>query len=199
MRRLLMLCLLVVCACGSKIGDACIQATDCGAAEDVRRFCDETSPDGYCTIAACDVDTCPEDSVCVQFFPVLNLEQTCTSQTDCSFDQICTVGGYCAARASEARFCMATCGSPGDCRDQYECRGLERMGRHGGETVLREGQTDGDRAAFCAAALPCSVPEDCDCGDTCDTASRRCQPGALACPSASLLVGDEDLISRAAD
>ena len=52
-------------ACGSKIGDSCTAAADC--ATEGGRQCDTASPGGYCTIAGCDLGTCPEEATCVQF------------------------------------------------------------------------------------------------------------------------------------
>ena len=159
-------------ACGSKIGDSCTAAADC--ATEGGRQCDTASPGGYCTIAGCDLGTCPEEATCVQFFSVINVDKTCAQPTDCTIDEICTVGGFCAARDSELRFCMATCSSHGDCRDGYECRELERMGAHGGQPVRRDGQTDAQLPGFCAAALPCTSDEQCDFGDRCDVGENRC-------------------------
>jgi hypothetical protein len=161
-------------ACGSKIGDSCSVASDCAA--DGTRLCDQTSPGGYCTIPGCDVDTCPEDSECVQFYSVINLSKTCASEAECTIDEVCTVGGLCAPRSSEVRFCMATCGGHGDCRTGYECRDLTRMGMHGGQPVPKDGQSAEDLSPFCAASLPCTTDAQCDLGDTCDTSERRCRP-----------------------
>jgi hypothetical protein len=161
-------------ACGHSIGDSCSISTDC--ASDGSRICDTTSPSGYCTIQGCDVGTCPDGSECVQFFPVINLDKTCTQPSDCTIDEICTVGGKCAARSSEVRFCMATCSSTGDCRDAYECRDTTRMGAHGGQPVLAQGDTSGKLQPFCAAALPCTRDDQCDLGDHCDLSHQRCAP-----------------------
>jgi hypothetical protein len=161
-------------ACGNKIGDSCTISTDC--ATEGGRICDPapSSPDGYCTIPNCDIGTCPSESTCVQFYSVINLDTHCTTADDCTIDQICTVGGFCAARDSELRFCMLNCSSQGDCRDGYECRDLARMGAHGGQPVRAQGQSDADLHPFCAAALPCTSDTQCDLGDHCNPDTHRC-------------------------
>ena len=79
-------------ACGHKIGDSCSVASDCS--DNADRICDTSSHDGYCTIAGCDFDTCPSEAVCVSFFPVENLIQTCEVPGDCSIDE--GDKGFCA-------------------------------------------------------------------------------------------------------
>lgn len=160
--------------CGDEIGQGCSQHTDC--AQDGSRICDVTSPDGYCTIEGCDFGTCPEGSICVRFFPVTQLTKSCTVTTDCAVDEICTIAGKCAPLETERRFCMATCDGHGDCRENYECRDVERMAAHGGEPVPDPSATRSEApTSFCAPSQPCSAANPtCDLGDTCDLAERRC-------------------------
>jgi hypothetical protein len=135
--------------CARSIGDECTINTDCSAAGD--RTCDMSQPAGYCTIEGCDQTSCPDDSVCVRFFPEQFLSQPCnpacedtdpapltpaqakcptlmpacnlgTRTNDCSADQLCLPVGVCAPRADEQRLCVKTCGGNGDCRGGYECR-----------------------------------------------------------------------------
>jgi hypothetical protein len=110
-------------------------------------------------VIGCDFGTCPEDSVCVRFFPVGSQSTVCDAQTEdlstdaCGFDELCTVGDYCAPRSAEIRFCMKTCGGDGDCRDEYECRDRELMIQHGGEPVPPPGEpVEQDPTRFCAQA-----------------------------------------------
>jgi len=160
-----------IAACGNKIGDSCTINSDC--ATEGGRVCDISSPGGYCTIPGCDLGTCPSESTCVQFFSIINVDKTCSTPADCTIDEICTVGGFCAQRDSELRYCMLSCSSVDSCRSGYECRDLERMGLHGGQPVRAEGQSDEDLQAFCAAALPCSSDAQCDLGDHC-TSDQLC-------------------------
>jgi hypothetical protein len=160
-------------ACGNKIGDSCSVNTDC--ATEGGRVCDTKSPGGYCTVPGCDIGTCPSESECVQFYPVINLDRKCQDASECTIDEICTVGGFCASRDSEVRFCMLSCSSQGDCRDGYECRDLDRMGAHGGQPVIEPGQTTADMRPFCAAAVPCTSDSQCDLGDVCDLDEHRCK------------------------
>lgn len=81
-------------ACQRKIGDGCAQDTDCSINAD--RRCDLSQSGGYCTLAECEPDSCPDNAACVEF---LGEEPR-------------------LAR----RFCMSTCSSDGDCRSGYECR-----------------------------------------------------------------------------
>ncbi len=53
----------VFVGCGPDIGDPCTSSAACGTG----RVCDLTSTDGYCTIPGCTADSCPDDSVCVEF------------------------------------------------------------------------------------------------------------------------------------
>jgi len=185
-RLVLVPCLVAVLAvfgaCGKEIGDACVLGTDCSPNGD--RLCDPSSVDGYCTIQGCDVDTCPDEAVCVRFFTGSFSNKECdydvskvpegTEARLCSLDEICALngahregddllGGHCVARSSEVRFCMRKCGSDGDCRGDsnddgrvdYECRNVDRMIEHGGEPLLEDGALVDDRAPkFCAAAPP---------------------------------------------
>jgi hypothetical protein len=151
-------------ACGNKIGDECSINTDCSAEN--TRFCETSWPGGYCTVLGCDKGSCPEESDCIQFFSVINQDKTCATNADCDpVDEVCTIGGLCAARSSESRACMLRCGGGDDCREGYECRDVDLMKKHGGQPLLEAGQSfEAEARAFCAAALPCRVDTDCDVG-----------------------------------
>src|SRR5437773_953709 len=92
----------LLAACGKKIGDECQTSVDCSPNGD--RSCDRSQPGGYCTIDGCDQRSCPEDSVCVRFFPGKFLTMACVAATedlpggtnDCSADEICLDEGRCA-------------------------------------------------------------------------------------------------------
>lgn len=102
-RRLLLSILLAATAsmslavgCSPSIGDSCGASTDCDV--NGTRTCDLAQPGGYCTVRGCDVGTCPAgEATCVQF------------------------------RSDEPRltdsFCMYSCDSDSDCRDDegYRC------------------------------------------------------------------------------
>ena len=162
-------------ACGKEIGDACQFSSDC--ASDGTRICDlpVQSPGGYCTIQGCDYSTCPDEAVCVRFFPgggtgaACNPKNPASVETACTLDELCSLAGAptmmvddahpldsqgsCVARSSEVRYCMKQCDSKDDCRDGYECRDLAMMKTHGGEPVLAPGKTVDLRAPkFCAIA-----------------------------------------------
>jgi hypothetical protein len=176
--RILVLLALLPSGCGNSIGDSCNQSTDCSSDGD--RQCDTASPGGYCTQEGCDFGTCPEEAVCVRFYPVTQLTaMSCEPGADpspCALDEICVIGGYCAPRSTERRFCMKKCGGAGDCRDEYECRDEERMALHGGDPVPdpERPQTGGELQRYCAPALPCRSDTDCHLGDRCNLSRARC-------------------------
>jgi hypothetical protein len=144
-------------ACDSEIGDECTLSSDCSDQGD--RFCDTTSPGGYCTVVGCDFDSCPGEAVCVRFFSVANSDRTCDARKEdiegednCTADELCTLSGTCVPRNAEARFCMKKCSSDGDCRDDYECRDETLMREHGGEPVQPAGEAlPDDLQGFCAS------------------------------------------------
>ncbi|HEU0030780.1 MAG TPA: hypothetical protein VFQ53_09105 [Kofleriaceae bacterium] len=148
--------LVAASACGSEIGDECIVSSDCSPNGD--RQCDISSKQGYCTIQGCDINTCPEEAVCVRFFTGNFSNIACDPLTEnistdnCSFDELCSLVGRCVPRSSEVRYCMRTCDSSSDCRDGYECRDLTLMAEHGGEPVTG-GPVDSSSPKFCAPSL----------------------------------------------
>lgn len=86
--------------CGfNDIGDECSTDTQCGTG----RFCDRTSKGGYCTVADCEADSCPENSVCVEF---ANAERYCMALCDdgeCREDYVCDEENGPAPFCREAR------------------------------------------------------------------------------------------------
>src|SRR5262245_47832083 len=53
--------------CSREIGDDCVTAVDCNP--NGSRSCDSSQPGGYCTIQGCDERSCPEEAVCMRYFP----------------------------------------------------------------------------------------------------------------------------------
>jgi hypothetical protein len=118
--------------CPPAIGDSCGSSIDCSVNGD--RLCDQSAPAGYCTVEACEADTCPEDAVCVRFRPEPER----------------------LARSA----CMKPCESDGDCRQEegYACVSAAELGcfvveealpRRPVAEVLDEDRPD---RSFCAAA-----------------------------------------------
>ncbi len=146
--------------CGKEIGDSCISGVDCGSDSD--RICELASLEGYCTIPGCDYGTCPEEAVCIRFYPASFENQPCTPATedldgagatdDCGLDEVCALAGQCVPASAEVRFCMRSCSDNGDCRDGYECRDEALMRAHGGEPVPPPGQRLVEFDRFCAQA-----------------------------------------------
>lgn len=111
---------LSLAACKRDIGDACKNSIDCS--QETERLCDISQPGGYCTIEGCDERTCPEESVCIRFFPRLDLTKACSISEPCTASEICLPEGKCTPRASERRFCVHSCNDNSDCRGGYQCK-----------------------------------------------------------------------------
>lgn len=165
-RQLVIATLLLLCGagCGAEIGDSCSTNVDCSPAGD--RICDTAQTDGYCTVEGCDLGSCPEEAVCIRFFPTAFLSVACDPLTEdavdpkvtlkvpptnhCTLDEICLTSGFCVQRAQERRFCMKSCESDDDCRDGYVCR---KTGTQGAES-LPDPASPGSRVhRFCAEKL----------------------------------------------
>lgn len=150
----------VLGGCGSEIGDSCGVSLDCDPSNSSDRVCDLSSAGGYCTIIGCDHESCPEGSVCIRFYVASFENAPCDfanedigAVNDCGPDEVCAFTGQCVPATSEVRYCMRTCESGGDCRDEYECRNADLMREHGGEPVPPPGERAGtDLPAFCAEA-----------------------------------------------
>ncbi|NNE20061.1 MAG: hypothetical protein HKN10_16440 [Myxococcales bacterium] len=98
------LALLALAGCKMNIGDACGSSIDCSVTGE--RQCDLSQPGGYCTIFACDADTCPEGA-CVEW-------------------------RFIPSRTAET-WCMKTCDNTGDCgRREYSCVLPENITQSGG-------------------------------------------------------------------
>lgn len=152
--RFLFVLALFAAGCGKEIGDACIVATDCDP--NGQRVCIDQDFGGYCTIQGCDVDTCPSESECVRFFTGQFNNKLCSSNTDCSLDELCDLAGHCVSRSSEIRYCMRKCSSDSDCNDHYECRKFQNdngatFEAHGGEPLVGPDKSiDEHTPGFCA-------------------------------------------------
>lgn len=115
-------------ACGRKIGDKCRDPIDCNN-EDITRTCDQSAPGGYCTVDGCDEKSCPDEAVCIRFFPNMEfLNKPCDPDamvSGCEPQELCVSypgGGRCAPRSTEKRNCVLKCDDDGDCREEYACR-----------------------------------------------------------------------------
>lgn len=96
------LLLLVLTACSTKIGDECRTNNDCAGAE--ARSCDTSSPGGYCTIFNCEVNECPEESVCVDFGEVSACMRRCDKKSCGRSDE----GYECREDIGPVPFCYQT-------------------------------------------------------------------------------------------
>lgn len=149
--------LLLAPGCGDQVGDSCSTNVDCSPYGD--RICDTSQAGGYCTIQGCDPDSCPDEAVCIRFFPTSFLSVPCNPLTedavdptlsptnDCTADEVCLSSGLCSQRTQERRFCMKACEADTDCRGDYECR---RTGTLGAETVPDPDNPGQGQLSFCA-------------------------------------------------
>ncbi len=162
--------------CGRDIGDSCASNVECDPLG--TRFCDVSTPSGYCTIDGCDVGTCPEEAVCVRFFTLIP-NRGCSYDAQnptgrgladssgtfaCRADERCLCDGrdnttgeclgsaYCSPESSERRWCQKKCDGNGDCRQGYVCRST---GTLGAEPVPRVDDAGASfvPAKFCAPTL----------------------------------------------
>jgi hypothetical protein len=105
-----LLAILALTGCNDHIGDGCGSSVDCSVTGE--RQCDLSQPGGYCTIFACDADTCPEGA-CVEW-------------------------RFIPSRTAET-WCMKTCDNDGSCdRREYSCVFPQNITQSGGfsEDVL---------------------------------------------------------------
>ena len=142
-RALAMSCLLCVgTGCRSAIGDACATNVECSPNGD--RICDTSQLDGYCTVQGCSANSCPEDSICVAFYPTGFGEKPCNAATedsvqpgitptnDCLRDERCLSSGTCVLLTTESRFCVKTCEESANCRTGYACQTTGEQGAEAG-------------------------------------------------------------------
>jgi hypothetical protein len=123
--------LLLWSGCAPEIGDECSNALDCSASG--TRLCDLTQRGGYCTLEGCEKDTCPPESICVEFGRLLD--------------------DVPVARLSRS-FCMYKCDNSSDCRngDGYACFNDKNFG------ATREARVLGDRSQKFCAQMPPHLP-----------------------------------------
>lgn len=152
---------LTALGCGKNIGDSCKTNVDC--AINGTRYCDQSQPNGYCTVEGCDERTCPTEAACILFYTPIGTEP-CTydpssKRSDCGIDELCicnltengtcTGPAHCASEESERRWCMRRCNHDSDCRPYYECR---ETGSDGAEPLPTLADPEGVPQKFCVAA-----------------------------------------------
>ena len=110
--------------CAPEIGDSCKSSVDCSVQGD--RICDETLPNGYCTVLNCDPDSCPNGARCVEWR-----------------------GGF---DRTAIRVRMKRCNGEGGCRDGYECIGEADVPLENGVPIARVVDLDlkTDTPRFCS-------------------------------------------------
>lgn len=123
-------------ACTREIGDSCTTGTDCS--QTGGRTCDTTMPGGYCTVANCEPDSCPEEAACMGFVSAPSTADSCRSLND----------------SRELRqFCMRRCSSQNDCRGGYSCEDLNANDNAWGAKRLDNSSADGRVCALPYTAI----------------------------------------------
>ena len=92
--------------CTPKIGDKCVQNTDCSLQGNL--VCDTSAPNGYCTVFNCIPDSCLDKAACVEFQG---------NVPGCPYDD------YKSPARTGRTMCLEQCTKDSDCRqsDQYLC------------------------------------------------------------------------------
>ena len=136
--------------CAPKIGDSCVQSTDCSIQGD--RLCDTSEPNGYCTVFNCQGNLCPDQAACVLFNP--NVQ-------GCGFTDR-------APSRTGRTFCLAQCQSDSDCRtsDGYIC--ARPTGAPWNALILDDDQSQ----------RVCIIPPDAVVGDAAAPGSSMTSGGA---------------------
>jgi hypothetical protein len=93
-------------ACTPQIGNSCTLNTDCSI--DNSRQCDNSQPNGYCTVFNCSPNTCPNSAVCVELQ---------ANVPGCPYDD------YSSPSRGGRSMCLKPCNHDSDCRqgDGYRC------------------------------------------------------------------------------
>lgn len=132
-----LLALSLAVGCLPKIGDDCVVNNDCSQQQD--RLCDTTQPGGYCTMANCEPDSCPEkESVCVAF------------NNTRSNVGLCDNPGL--PSPHRRMFCMATCATSSQCRPGYACVDLGADDVWSAEVIEKDPRST--RVCMVAQSLP---------------------------------------------
>jgi hypothetical protein len=152
--------------CSRKIGDSCKSNVECSPLGD--RFCDLSSPYGYCTVEGCDSKSCPDGAACISFFslqrngprsqctPGKVVRPNCKGPDCCdpTVHACCRVGerclcdgegckeAYCASETTERRWCMQPCDEQSDCDPDYTCYATNQ----GGTVAIVAPTDDGSEA-----------------------------------------------------
>ena len=127
--------MLFASGCPKQIGDSCATNVECSPLGN--RFCDLSSPNGYCTIEGCDSSSCPDsNSVCIRFFSLkVNSSQSCdsalssalpvdpnnpSSPLDCDNPSTCCKAGtpQCCQIGEHCLCATPNCGKAGYCASE---------------------------------------------------------------------------------
>ena len=86
---LVSLLLLLAPGCTASIGDECASGAECVSIGQ-NAICDVSIPGGYCTVADCVPNGCPDEAICKRFDRVNNYCMAgCLSNEDCREGLVC--------------------------------------------------------------------------------------------------------------
>jgi hypothetical protein len=153
-------------ACTPHIGGSCSLNTDCSI--DNSKQCDNSQPNGYCTVFNCAPNACPDNAVCVELQ---------ANVPGCPYDD------YASPSRSGRSLCLKACNQDSDCRQSegYACKSMMQLGLSGVQGVILD---DNQSQSVCV------VPSAIDAGTGSLTHAPPVCPGAPASEAGSIPVND---------
>ncbi|MBN1947096.1 MAG: hypothetical protein JW797_15580 [Bradymonadales bacterium] len=90
--------------CAPQIGDSCLSSVDCPELA----TCDTTATGGYCLVYDCPENSCPDESVCVDFGTFTACMKECRVNGDCRQED----GQVCRKDIPPTSFCYHPVSAP---------------------------------------------------------------------------------------
>jgi hypothetical protein len=153
-------------ACTPQIGNSCTLNTDCSI--DNSRQCDNSQPNGYCTVFNCAPNTCPNNAVCVELQ---------ANVPGCPYDD------YASPSRGARSMCLKPCNHSSDCRqsDGYSCVLVSSFRDAGVEAVILDNSPQSE--SVCAVAPDLGLSATGSLGDAAPVCPGGPVPEAGAIPT----------------